>query len=434
MFGHNFRKTYFKLLDADVIPVNHGSFGLTPDPVYKAFKDSMDFDFQYPERFLRFDMRKEYATTLEALGELLKVDYRSLALVENATNGINTVLRSFPLNKGDKIVYVNSTVYGACGNTIKFLLDYFGIIPIAIDLEYPLSDDDVVNKFASVFEAEKPKIAFFDTISSMPGVRVPFERLTALCKENHVISVIDGAHLVGAIPIDLGALDPDFFVSNLHKWLFVPRGCAVLYVNSKHHDIIQTMPISHSYKLPGATTNPTSLVKLMSPDSPNLLISKFEFYGTGNFSLRMSVIPAIEFRKNVCGGEQKIYDYCHGLAVEVGEKLLAKYKTSYLENDEKTLTTTMVNVELPDIGYTPEYYAANQGRIELETHVEMLYERKAFTPVIVHNGKIYARLSCQLYNEYEDYEKAMDILLEVLRESAAKDNKLKGGFFKRFLS
>lgn len=63
------------------------------------------------------------------------------------------------------------------------------------------------------------KVAIFDSIVSMPGVRVPFERLTAASKELGVLSCIDGAHGVGQIDIDLGKLDPDFFVSNCHKYV-----------------------------------------------------------------------------------------------------------------------------------------------------------------------------------------------------------------------
>ena len=61
------------------------------------------------------------------------------------------------------------------------------------------------------------KLAIFDTVVSMPGVRMPFEQLAAACKELGVMSMVDGAHGVGHVELDLGALGADFFVSNCHK-------------------------------------------------------------------------------------------------------------------------------------------------------------------------------------------------------------------------
>ncbi len=81
---------------------------------------------------------------------------------------------------------------------------------------YPLSDTDVVGLFRSAVNTlashgKRAKIVIFDTVSSRPGVRVPFEELTAEACKYGVLSCIDGAHAVGHIPIDLNALDPDFF-------------------------------------------------------------------------------------------------------------------------------------------------------------------------------------------------------------------------------
>lgn len=40
---------------------------------------------------------------------------------------------------------------------------------------------------------------------------MPVDKLVALCKQEGVLSFIDGAHAMGQIPIDLKTLKPDFY-------------------------------------------------------------------------------------------------------------------------------------------------------------------------------------------------------------------------------
>jgi selenocysteine lyase/cysteine desulfurase len=153
--------------------------------------------------------------------QLLNTPSETVVFVPNATTGINTVLRNLVFQLGDHILYF-ATMYGACEKTVTYITETTPAQSVKVAYTYPVEDDWLVDEFkAKVAQVEgtggKVKIAIFDTIVSMPGVRMPFERLTAACKELQVLSCIDGAHGVGHVNLDLTALDPDFFVSNCHK-------------------------------------------------------------------------------------------------------------------------------------------------------------------------------------------------------------------------
>lgn len=421
-FGKQFREKYFTSLESsEIVPVNHGLFGLTPDPVFSKYISSMKNDFSFPDRFIRFEQQTEYRNGLKKLGELVNCDYHNLAIVENATTGLNTVLRSIPFKKGDKFV-IMSTIYGAIGNTIEFLKNTIGIIPIVVDINYPMDDEEILNTIETIFQNESQiKLCLFDVITSMPGVRFPFENAIELCRKNSVISLIDGAHSIGLIPIDLTELKPDFYTSNLHKWLFVPRGCALLYVNPKYHRQIQSLPISLGY-----VAEDTPLDELSEKD---LLIDKFKYTGTKNFSQTACIETAIDFRQNECGGESEIWNYCHQLSLKVGEFITEKKwpGMKVLNNYKQSLITTMIMIEIPVDQIKSNL--KNKGIVNLKEidmnnskkmiefvdliQYKMVYDYKTFVPVAKHNGKLYARFLCQIYNDLSDYDYASDVVLKV---------------------
>lgn len=203
-------------------PLNHGSFGTYPRPVLERLRQLQLDSEQRPDPFIRYTYPRLLDESRQAIAELLHVPEGEVVFVPNVTTAINTVLRALVYKKGDVIVHF-ATVYGAVQKTIRYIAETTEAEAFNIEVNYPVSDDELVKMFEEAIEKvnkdRRVKIAVFDTISSMPGVRMPFERLTEVCKKREVLSMVDGAHGAGHIPLDLGNLGADFFTSNCHKWV-----------------------------------------------------------------------------------------------------------------------------------------------------------------------------------------------------------------------
>lgn len=174
-----------------------------------------------PDPFIRQTQPKALTTSRQAAASLLHVPTHEVVLVKNATTGVHTVLHNLDFQHGDMIIYFD-TVYGAVERTLVSLVEKFPVQTRKVQYRLPLSGEELVGRFVDVVRGAKAegwnvRVAVLDTVVSMPGVRFPFERLVEVCREESVLSLVDGAHGIGHIQLDLGVLRPDFFTSNCHK-------------------------------------------------------------------------------------------------------------------------------------------------------------------------------------------------------------------------
>lgn len=142
--------------------------------------------------------------------------------VKNATTGVATVLYNLNFQPGEAVVYFES-VYGAVEKGIVSLQEHGPLQSRKVAFHYPISEDELERRFLDVVRRARDdglavRAAVFDSIVSNPGVRFPFERFVAICRKEGILSVIDGAHGIGQIRLNMEELQPDFFVSNCHKY------------------------------------------------------------------------------------------------------------------------------------------------------------------------------------------------------------------------
>ena len=205
-----------------------GSFGTHPKSVRDVVRRFQDLVEARPDPFLRRECHGYLNSARKAIAKIVNADANNCVYVPNATSGFNTVLRNLVFQKGDVVVYF-STTYGACEKTIQSMLETNANMGAhRIEFLSTWNHEEVVTALSEAVaklrgQGLNPCVAVFDTVSSGPGLRFPYERLTLECRKLRILSMIDGAHGVGCVPLDLSALDPDFLITNLHKLVRASR-------------------------------------------------------------------------------------------------------------------------------------------------------------------------------------------------------------------
>ncbi|EGY23356.1 hypothetical protein VD0002_g3033 [Verticillium dahliae] len=426
-FGKGLRDEF--CFDPEWRNMNNGSFGSTPR-VIKEKQFALQLRAEaVPDLYTRYEYPAHLDAARAALAALLNAPVETIVLVANATTAVNVVLHNLVWNPSGRDEIISfSTVYGGCGKTIDYITDTKPLVSQrVIELRYPADTDGAIEqRFRATVAASRaagrtPRVALFDTVSSLPGVRFPYEAVTRACRDLGVLSLVDGAQGVGMVALDLAALDADFVLSNCHKWLHVPRGCAFLHVPRRNQHLLpSTLPTSHGYVSP----RPRARMNPLPPRGPgkSAFEENFQFVGTVDNTSFLMIKDALAWRDKVLGGEERIVAYLWQLAKEGGRRAAEILGTDIIENEAGTLTNCgLVNVWLPlraadGEGDGAVVSAAETAQALAWAQKWLVDQKKTFIPISVHTGRWYARLSAQVYLDVEDFEWAAHQLKEVSEE------------------
>lgn len=206
-------------------PLNHGSFGTYPKSVQKRLRENQALSEARPDKFQRYEFPAMLDRSRAAMASFLQLPADEIVFVPNATTAINVVLENLRFDKDELILHL-STLYSSIAKMLEYIHETRGVESVNVAVEYPIDDDVLVSMFRTAIknvesnEKRKVRVAIFDTVSSLPGVLVPWERLVEVCREEGVLSLVDGAHGVGQFNLGLSKVQPDFFTSNCHKWVW----------------------------------------------------------------------------------------------------------------------------------------------------------------------------------------------------------------------
>jgi len=378
---YNLRKLF--LLDPSVTFLNHGSFGATPKPVFDEYQRwQMELERQ-PVEFMGRRFTGLMAEARAALGAYLGTHADNLVYTQNVTISMNIVARSLQLGTGDEVL-TSDHEYGAMDRTWRFLSKERGFKYINQPVSLA-SKEAFVHSFWSAV-TPRTRVIFLSHITSPTALIFPVDEIIKRARVAGIITVIDGAHVPGQIPLDLDSLGADFYGGNLHKWLCAPKGAGFLYARPEMQHLLKPLVVSWGYEseTPSAST----------------FVDQQEWWGTRDIAAFLSVPAAIQFQQK--NHWDKVREASHILAQDVQQRICELTGLAPLHAQAEGWFAQLTAAPLP----ADTDLAALKARLYDEHRIEI--------PLIAWNNMKLIRVSIQGYNSKRDVDhllRALTVLL-----------------------
>ncbi len=278
------------LLDPDIVFLNHGSFGACPKPIFEKYQEWQRVLEARPVKFQTEELFAHLETSRRALGEYINCDKDDLVYFPNPTHAVSNMIPSLNLNEGDEVLTTDQE-YGACDRAWVYHAEKSGFKYIRSEIPLPVTS---VEQFCQSFWAKatlQTRYVFISHITSPTALIFPIEKIVKEAKSRGIKTIIDGAHVPGHIPLDIRAMDPDYYTGACHKWLCCPKGVSFLYVKKELQDTIEPLVFSwgwgEEYKEFTASTQ---------LHSQSRFVNSFQWQGTRDMSAFLTVPESIEFQ------------------------------------------------------------------------------------------------------------------------------------------
>ena len=377
------------LLDPSVCYLNHASFGAAPRPVFRAYQRWQRELERQPVEFLGRRYKDLMQAARQSLADYLGTDADNLVYTTNVTESLNIVAHSLNLGPGDEVLSTDHE-YGALDSTWRFLAKERGYAYINQPIPVPLISPPAF--VAALWKGVTPRtrVIFLSHITSPTALIFPVEQVVRRARKAGMLTVVDGAHTPGQIPLQLTDLGADFYGGNLHKWLCAPKGAGFLYARPEVQYLLKPLVVSWGYEAetPGLS----------------LFVDHHEWTGTRDIAALLSVPAAIEFQRQ--HNWEMVRRACHELVREAHERIYAlaplcppisDFGSGGLQGGLQ-----MVSAPLPD----DTDLTALKTRLYDDYHIEI--------PLILWNGRKLIRVSVQGYNTRRDVEMLVDALVRLV--------------------
>lgn len=370
------------LLNPEYRHLNHGSFGACPKPIFEDYQRWQLALERDPVDFFVNKGNEQLQRSKKALAAYINCDPDDLVYTTNPTYAINIIAKSMDLQEGDEILATDME-YGALDRTWNYYCNKAGARYVQQKISLPItSKEQMIADFFAGY-SEKTKAIFISQITSMTALIFPVKEICERAKSLGLMTIVDGAHVPGHIPLDLSELQADIYTGACHKWMMTPKGSSFLYAKPEIQNDFDPVIISWGYEAetPGKSK----------------FLDYHQLQGTRDYSAFLTIPASIEFMEK--------HDWW-SVSTQAKEMLRENY----------SVLCDLFNVQ--PLCPISEEFLGQIASVPLPISdpaplkKELFEKYKIEIPVFKLRDQVYLRLSTQAYVSQED----IDYLIEALEE------------------
>ncbi len=305
-------------------------------------------------------------------------DIDDIALLKNTSEALSVVAEGIAWNTGDNIVTTdeefpsNRIVWEAQqrhGVTLKEIN--------VRDNENP--EQALMNQCDA-----KTRVMAVSSVQFASGIRLDLELLGKFCRDQDILFCVDAIQSIGAIPMDVQAIQADFVMADGHKWMLGPEGLALFYCREKVRHELQLHQfgwhmVEHSGDYDRKDWEPAASARRFECGSPNMLgiyalsasLSLLQEVGIDRIEQRIHVLVDLLF---------ELFSKTAGVSIitpEPRERRAGIFTMKFANHDMQELHKELINHQVicayrgGGIRFSPHFYNSTENIYKLDDIISL---------------------------------------------------------------
>lgn len=269
--------------DDGPINLDGGYFGRMSEGVVSAYEDAIRHVNRSNSVHVRQHFDKHEADAIrQQLAELMGVPAGELTFARSASEALYSLIRNYTrLQPGDQVL-ISDLDYGSVQGAFDWLQQARGVELVRLVHDHPASYEALLQTYRQAFATHpRLKLMALTHVTHRTGLVMPIKAIAAEARAHGIDVILDGAHSLGQMEVDLQDLGIELAGFNLQKWIGAPLSLGVIHVRRERlADFSPDM---------GNPSYPADDIRCLSP------------YGTPNVPALMS-LPTVFAEHQALGG------------------------------------------------------------------------------------------------------------------------------------